>query len=266
MAKRAADSRFSDFLSKATEKISELPLVHISDGYHLPDILEPGIIKAAPCKVFNRDILYMFYGKPAYRTKHNGNSFLSCHLPCAFIFKPEIFSDKIKAVFPFDTGAFHNNLYSSFFHKSSLVSDFLLPPSIESAKRIVSTFYCSNNEYYCGSSRKNVEIPTLNFEVEGYHELSRAPAHPDANSKLTADERVSAIEIHFHDEIKLENHLLACVLPISFLDKKEINEQLLKLNPEIIRTYSPINRHSSEAIAGKIYEIVEEIYKLKGIL
>ncbi|MCQ4629397.1 hypothetical protein GB927_005070 [Shinella sp. CPCC 100929] len=266
MVKRSAESRFSDFLLHANEKIPELPLVHISDGYHLLDILQPGVIRATPCKVFDRDILYMFYGKPAYRTKHNGNAFLSCHLPCAFIFKTDNISERIKSVFPFDTGAFHNNFYKSFFHNSSLITDFLLPPSIESAKRVVSTFYCSNHEYYCGSSRKNVDIPLLNFEAEGYHELSRAPAHPDANSKFSPDERASAIEVHFHEDVDLADRLLGCVLPVTFLDDETVKENLDKLNPEIIKTYSTINKHTSEAIAGKLYEIVEEIYKAKGIV
>lgn len=265
MSKRSADNRFSEFLLNASDNIQDLPLIHISDGYHLLDILKPGVIRATPCKVFDRDILYMFYGKPAYRTKHNGNSFLSCHLPCAFIFKTEKLSEKIKSVFPFDTGAFHNNFYKNFFHPNSVISDFSLPPSIESARKVINSFYCSNYEYYCGSSRKNVDIPPMNFEAEGYHELSRVPSNPETASKFSPDERASAIEIHFHDDVTLAECLLGCVLPNSFLDHELVKSKLDELKPETIKTYSSIHKHTAEAISGKIYEIVEDIYRNKGI-
>jgi hypothetical protein len=259
----SAKTRFAEFISVESTSNLELPFVHITDGYHLPDILEPKCLKVTPCKVFGRDILYMFYGKPAYRTKHSGTNFLSCHLPCAFIFKPDVLSGKIRAVYPFDTGAFFANMYSAFFHQDSQIEDFMLPPSLTSIKQVVQKFYRSNEEYFHGGSRKNIDIPPMNFEAEGYLELSRAPSHPEANSRLRADERASAIEIHFHEDVSLKNSLEACVLPLSFLDNVAVKKSLEILNPDIIKTYTAIHKHSYEAIAGKIYEIVESIYRDK---
>ncbi|SCX32769.1 hypothetical protein DSM25558_5521 [Agrobacterium sp. DSM 25558] len=263
---REPRNKFADFLKDETLTYNHLPLVHISDGYNIEDILTPKALKATPCKIFGRDILYMFYGKPAYRTKHAGSNFLSCHLPCEFIFRPEIISNNIKAVYPFDTGAFQNQMYSAFFHPKSQVADFALPPSLSSVTQLVQKFYRSNEEYFHGGSRKNIDVPPLNFEVEGYLELSRAPSHPEDGSRLRADERASAVELHFYSDVDLKDALVGCVLPVSFLGDKGIQEALEYINPKIIKTYNTIHKHTYESIAGKIYEIVENIYKEENYL
>lgn len=258
--------RFKEFVENDIPNLSKLPFVHITDGYHLEDILKPKKLVATQCKVFSKEILYMFYGKPAYRTKHGGTNFLSCHLPCVFIFDPEKIETKIKGVYPFDTGAFKNGMYSSFFHQETQVEDFILSPNITAAQNVVQSFFQSNREYFEGRSRKNVEIPPMNFEVEGYIELSRSPSHPESNSRLRADERAFAVELQFHEDIDLKDSLLACILPTAFLDLKEISDSLNEINPDIIKTYSSIHKLSYEGLAGKIYEIVETIYSEKDII
>lgn len=184
----------------------------------------------------------MFYGKPAYRSKHSGSNFISCYLPCVFIFDPKKIQNQIKAVYPFDTGAFHNGYYKSYFHSRTKIEDFELSPSLEAAKQVVGRFYTTNKEYFQGGSRKNVPSSPTDFEVEGYVELSRAPAHPDARSILTADERASAIELHFYENVELKGALLACVIPETFLDVESIKTSLSKISPPIIRTYSTIHK------------------------
>ena len=259
-------TRFKDFVERASSGIPNLPFIHITDGYNLEDILQPKKLKALQCKVFSREILYMFYGKPAYRSKHGGSNFLTCHLPCVFIFNPEKLKDKISSVYPFDTGAFTGGYYSSFFHPKTRVDDFQLSPTVSAAQQVVQTFFQSNKEYFEGGSRKNVDLPPMNFEVEGYIELSRVPAHPEANSRIKLDERTSAVELHFHNDVDLTDSLIGCIIPSAFFDVKAIAELVNEINPEIIRSYTSIHKMTYEGIAGKIYEIVEDIYKEKGFL
>lgn len=263
---RKPRTRFADFISNEVATFPKLPFVHISDGYNIEDILKPRTLKATYCDIFGKRILYMFYGKPAYRTKHAGSNYLSCHLPCAFIFKPDVLQGKVKAVYPFDTGAFENHMYDAFFHPNSQVDDFALPPSISSAVQLIQKFYRSNEEYFHGGTRKNTDVPALNFEAEGYLELARAPSHPEAGSRLRADERASAVELHFHQSVSLKEALVGCVLPVSFLDDDVVKRSLELISPKVIKTYTAIHKHTYETLAGKIYEIVEGIYREEGYL
>jgi hypothetical protein len=72
--KRPASGRFNEFIRGQLPATGKLPLVHVSRGYDFDAILRGDFLTPQPCKVFNRKLIYLFYGRPAYRAK-DGNNF-----------------------------------------------------------------------------------------------------------------------------------------------------------------------------------------------
>jgi hypothetical protein len=169
--------------------------------------------------------------------------------------------------FPFDTGAFEREFYKNFFDSGSQAEDFLVDPKLESAQKIVGTFYVDNSEYFSGSSRKNVELPNRQFEAQGVFEMARYPSVPDSSSDGTKrDERSSAIELQVDQELDLAKALIAIVLPSPYLDDDDIKDAVGRWNPQRIESYQTLHNMSGEAWIGMIYQIVRSIYIDLGYL
>jgi hypothetical protein len=257
---RRAVGRLRKFISLQSATDGHLPLVHITRAYSFDEILQGDTLEPGDCEIFNEKLIYLFYGRPAYRAKEGNNARLEFEWPIVFVFDPEKLAF-IKRVFPFDTGAFAQKLYTEFFDKRSELSDFALEPSIESAKKFVATFYQSNNEYYQGGSKKNVEIPLRQFEAQGVHELARLPGLQGAR-----DERSSAIELQISQAISFKDALIAIVLPSPYLDDPEILSALNRWNVKEVHSYTTLHNMSGEAWVGEIYAIVYRLYKRLGFI
>jgi hypothetical protein len=241
--KRRAVGRLKSFIDAQTPAFGTLPLVH---------------------GVFKESLTYFFYGRPAYRAKEGNNARLEFEWPIVLVFDPGKIT-AIKRVFPFDTGAYAMGLYNTFFDKRSELCDFELSPSVDSACKVVGTYYINNDEYYTGLTRKNVELPLRVFEASGLLELSRLPG-VQASSSNTRDERSSAIELQVETPISLTDVLLAVILPTPYMDDAEIVEALTRWNVKNIRLYGTIHNTGGEAWVGQIYEIVRQLYRELGYL
>ncbi|MCB1478466.1 MAG: hypothetical protein KDJ62_06265 [Rhodobiaceae bacterium] len=257
-------TRFRDVICAESAKSKVLPLVHITDGYNLFDIIKPKKLTAYHCDVFDKNLIYMFYGKPAYRKRYFGTNKNSSMLPCVFIFDVNAIKDDVYAVYPFDTGAFDGGVYGDFFHRRMKLIDFSLNPNINSARQLVDYFYTSEIDYILGRSTKNLNIEAPNFEVESYYDLARHPTLFPDKSKINPDERGSAIEIQFNKDIEMKGKLLGCILPISFFENREIRETLDIIKPKYIKPYIVIENLHNMMLASTIYEKLCEILKEEG--
>src|SRR6266403_3124931 len=84
----------------------ELPLVHTSRCEHLPGIASSNTLEPHPCTIFQESLIYLFYGRPAYRSRvgiKGGEPIALC--PVCLVFKPRTISRSLHRVFPCDTGA-----------------------------------------------------------------------------------------------------------------------------------------------------------------
>jgi hypothetical protein len=261
-----SQSRLRTLLQEANDSGIELPLIHITDAYSFVSILAPKKLEPQDCKVFGENLTYLFYGRPAYRTKHSGDNFLTANLPVAMIFHPGILASMIKRVFPFDSGAFQLRLYGNFFHNRSQLSDFELDGDINSAKRLVAYFYRSNEEYFFGGSRKNVAIPSFNFEAEGIFELARTSSGLRNDGTFKPDLRSSSIELQVTNSIDITDALLGLIIPQIFLDTKDTKLYIDEIRPRYIETYTGIHNIGNESITGILFEKVHNIYKKEKII
>jgi hypothetical protein len=264
--KRRAAGRLRQFINQQTSAPGLLPLVHIARAYSFDDILDGDVLEPYDCDVFKEKLIYLFYGRPAYRAKDGNNARLEFEWPIVLVFDPEKIGE-IKRIFPFDTGAFSLRLYAEFFDKHSELSHFALEPVLESVSQVVGAFYQDNEEYYRGETRKNVDIPPRQFEAQGVHELARLPGVQGTQSRdRTRDERSSAIELQVSHAISFLDALIAVVLPAPYLGDKEIQDALQRWNVKEIHTYTTLHNMSGEAWVGAIYAIVHRLYQRLGYL
>lgn len=260
--------RFKKFVDTQVSTIDTLPLclpaTHATQAYRFDQFLNENQLNCTHCDVFSEELLYFFYGRPAYRAKEQNNVKLEYDWPIVMVFKPETLSD-ISAVYPFDTGAFHLGIYKNFFHKDSKLSDFLLPANLEYAQKFVASFYKNNDEYFRGDSRKSVEIPSRNFEAQGIHELARTPSSRISGvSSHIRDERSSTVELHSKNTVSLINTMIGIIIPEPYLNDKDVNDAIARWGVEVTQTYDPLHNVGTEAWAGQIYSLTKRIYEECG--
>lgn len=251
-----SNTRFNDFIKKHPSLEKILPLIHTTDGYSGRDIIDNKELCPDMCPVFNENLLYFFYGRPAYRVGDTKNATSQiCFMPVCFVLKPEAVSS-IKRIFPFDSGAFNRNMFEKYMHPKMKKEDFFLDISLDMASRVVSFFYGSNYKYYSGEVQQP-EIPCDQFEVESYYQLIA-----DKN-KTDHDDRCSTIELQTDNVTRIiKDNILLLVLPICFLDDKNVKQFITEWGVKYIgyKTYhGKVLEYMSE-----LRKIVEDFLKEKG--
>jgi hypothetical protein len=86
--KRQAKVRFNEYIQGQTPVSSFLPLTHIARAYAFDEMLSGNTLEPQPCDVFDEELIYLFYGRPAYRAKDGNNARLEFEWPIVFIFVP----------------------------------------------------------------------------------------------------------------------------------------------------------------------------------
>jgi hypothetical protein len=263
-------SRFEDAISGTRPASPLLPLLHTTDGYSFRSIIEKEKLEPRPCTVFREEeILYLFYGKPSFRphSKEQPNA-MPAFYPVSFIIRPGAI-ENVKRIFPFDSGAFENGLFDRFLyrrqcrgsnHQGMCLDDFEVTASLDSARKIVDTFFQTNQKYYDGQATSVPDVNDLNFELESYRQLIHH------NAKDYFDERCKSIEIQMVDSIKLNASTVdAVILPSIFLEDKTARERLTVDWKADIYTYNP-SRGNPDAYCRDIYVETRRHLMGKGLL
>jgi len=227
-------TQFVDEIEKyETNSLTAMPLIHTTSAFAFREILNNGYnLTPQPDSAFKGDkLLYFFYGKASYVQRQDYFSKLSPFFPVAYVINPKTQFD-IARVFPFDSGAFLHKIYENYIPEKLKIDSFSVDKGnadIHSASKIVKAFYKSNENYYRNNSRNDINIDSLNFEVESYFNMIKSlEAAP-------FDERSSTIEIQVKNEIHIPSSTLAIILPNTFLHSKELMKSASKLsNVELI--------------------------------
>ena len=231
-------NRFTQYVFNTTCLTKALPLMHTTDSYNFRKIIEVGKLEPGPCNVFSNDnLLYLFYGRPAYRVSPDDRvspdeikTSLKVFFPVCFVLKPDCIISA-KRVFPFDSGAFASGKYSQHFHNHMKLESFLVEPDpVNEGKiaipgtpiRIVSAFYGDNRTYYSGSIHGTAKGSPLDFEVECFSDLIQS------KSKTKYDDRRSSIEIQIDSDIILSpDTIRAVVIPMVYMEDTKIREIII---------------------------------------
>ncbi|GAA4334943.1 hypothetical protein [Flaviaesturariibacter amylovorans] len=195
-----------------------LPLFHCFEAIYIQRILDSMQLKPRLCNVYHEELLYLFYGKPSYKSA-NDNSNPGYLSPVCFMINWNAVPS-IKRALAFDSGAFDR--YDGFFHKSMGREEFQLNPNIDAIRKIIDFFYYSNTRYFKGQARQ--ELPPydqVHYQVEGYHSLITS------SRESTTDDRRATIEIQLDYPIDItSDNIDAIVLP-EHLDKSPTVRRIL---------------------------------------
>lgn len=216
-------SKFQEALISDVDDIISLPLLHTCDAFSFRSILDNGALMPQLCDVFSSDLLYTYYGIPSYRTNYGmATTNPALHMICIILNSEKL--DEIYKIYPFDSGAFEKLplMKETFFHPKNKILDFEVDNSLDGAKRVIKTFYETNENYVEQRPKATQRFNSLAFEAQNYQTLI---SHK-GNSIL--DDRASSIEIIFDKKIPLTKETVKqVIIPNSFKDD-EYNRDLIK--------------------------------------
>ncbi len=226
---RKKNEEFLKFIQAAKdfESLSPLSFIHTTDLFRLGEIEETGELRPQSVdKYFKDSVLYFFYGRPSYRVHPEiQKTRISSFAPICFIFKPSS-PIAMRRSYPFDSGAFIDGRMDMVMHRDFSVEDFEIEPNENGPKKIISTFYGSNQNYMgCfPSDGPNNELLAQNrlHRVEAYNEIIRFIRN-DGN-----DERVHSIEMQTTESVPLKGNIIAVVVPARFfndIQKKKLEDE-----------------------------------------
>lgn len=265
---RRQKARFREFIASLSSDGGDLPLVHTSSAYSFDEIAHANKLKPpGRCRHFGEELVYLYYGRPAYRTQASKSARLRFNYPFIFIFDPEKI-DTIRRIFPFDTGAFDDGLFDAFYDKTSKLDDFELGSQLENARRLSNGIYGSHRNYVKGVVEKNLEVPLSGFEAQGVIEQARLPPYlndgrPD---EVTLDERSSSIEVQVQGSIRIADAIIGLVLPQMYLSESYVVEAIDRWSPKVLRTYEVFEMHSPGSWMSLVYQQVVAAYEELGYL
>lgn len=243
-------------VAASTGLAEELPLVHTTQRKKLDELRATHQLSEPDCDVFKEPVVYLFYGRPAYRSllgRDPGSHFELC--PIGLVFRPGTVSAAIRRMFACDSGAVHLGLLEPHVLRTEL-QDLELDPAIESARRLVPFVYGTNRDYF--ATRVAAQVPPVfpTGEVaDRWHKLIQNP------TLTTCDDRMSAIEVQVMGPVSLKDSLLYVVLPSELLENSDVRTTIFdhwKCDPlpyDVYNAAPPIEYYSD------IRRVVREQYQ-----
>jgi hypothetical protein len=219
---RASDY-YKDFIRDSSNTISEsnllLPFYHTCRGETFRTIASSGSVAATHCKEFQENLLYLFYGRPAYRIAGEKTTLDLGQFPVCFILKRDSVRN-VKRIFPFDTGAFLANIlreYCGDFHTEAeamaALLEYELGADLNNLAKFIGLVYGDDDHYLTvAPAIKASDLKGMCFE------LSRILDMASARSRKEWDNRALTAEIQMMSSISFDGvGIEAVVLPTQFI-------------------------------------------------
>jgi len=168
-------------------------------------MVSSGFFMPSHCAVFEEDLLYLFYGRPAYRRAEYEQIRLTAKSPVVLVLSPGIVSSG-RRMFPFDSGAFEERYKKKWVHHGMKLADFELECPGDAPQRHVAAFFGTNWNYL----RQICADPPLpyvgEFEVEALMELLRDP------NAIEADDRRLALELQVGNPLPFDSQSVVAMV------------------------------------------------------
>lgn len=244
-------SVLSEYIANAElcPPVQLLPLMHSCECFDARNIIFADCLEATLCKVFKEKLLYFYYGKAAYPVgdKLELNRTDCQYAPVCFIV--DFKKVPIYKIYPFDSGAYDNELYKNFFHRRMNIKEFEIPSNIESIQKYITTFFGDNQQYIDGQA-----LP-LNDTGNPYIDALISLLAVRGGEKI--DERAHTIEVICNESLRLKDVVKCIVLPVNLLRDENISQYLKDNDIEYI-TYKVKPLVHPTKYYGVISEKVEE--------
>ncbi|CCV03511.1 hypothetical protein MESS2_1080011 [Mesorhizobium metallidurans STM 2683] len=248
----------SDFImSYAPATGSELHLVHCTSAGASIQILADRILSPTKCPVYGDHLLYLFYGRPAYKPGAGSAASGIVELaPVCLVLDPALLATAVRLL-PFDSGGFSR--YEPLLGPSLKLPEFELGNDPSAPLRLVRAFYETNANYYD-------QIPALEEKTLPLSRLTpRAYARLIADPSIRAmDDRCGTIEVQFSTTISLKSALRAIVGPNALFDDPEVKAALVDCPDAVALPYKTYGRSEPDNFAHALYERVETFLRDHG--
>ena len=227
--------RIATFIDSHTGQLPRpLPMTYVTRGRDLQPILLKKQLETRWCEWMEQELVYTFYGRPAYRPtipkQGDKNSRLQAHndtalMPVCFLLNMDKVAKPTRQ-HPFDTGVFLGGLLGEDFSLIAGMSeaelkarlpDFLLTNTPENPRRFVKAFFATNIEYFRGRPRKDNTIPFNGDDARYFYEMA------SKKGRSNVDDRKSTLEYQFDKPIPLTSQtVMAVFLPEARRDDQHI--------------------------------------------
>ena len=190
-------------------------LVHVTAVGAAREIIRAGQIETRFCQVFDRELVYFFALRPAYKLKGSQKKqSIIDFFPLVFLVSSEHMCSPFH-VYPFDTGAALEGVFDDGASPSFFLEDYQLDETLQAAVDHVSWAFGTPADYYNGKLKPNFArgIPTWDVGPLTFAKIAGL-ASVGSNRP---DRRASAIELAFDVHVPLGQVNFA-ILPHQFLE------------------------------------------------
>jgi hypothetical protein len=211
-----------------------MPLMHTTDTSKFRSIVKDQIIHKSHDDNFDEDLLYLYYGRPAYRVNDEEKAANNPgNLPFCLIIRPDSVGD-LKRIYPFDTGAFNKGAFNEYINDDlKNRNSFYLGNSLDIPPMVVNTFFGGNKEYYMGDFKRNLTVDFYDLEVQAYYDIIQ-----DTGASVYDDRRYT-IEIQTDHDLAINQGLdiIAVVLPSKGADNPQYQKVIIDVWKALIIPY-----------------------------
>jgi len=235
--RRRADSNFQRQLieySISTSIPKDLPLVHVTQGFSLYDIMSVGALVVRACDVFKRKLLYFFVFRPSYVKDATRETHQLSLAPVVFIIRPEAVPNPAH-VYPFDTGGAASGAFDASDPIIPL-EDYALESSHRAARGFIGWAFGDLASYFTGRLRTDLlkGIPEHRCVVTAYVDIARMGLEGHGKH----DKRASTVELSSSHNIDLKNNVMLTILPKCLIEKNPQVSGGLRDIATVVRTYN----------------------------
>lgn len=233
-----------------------LPMFHSCEGYLGIRVFKDGVLKVQKCKVFDKDLLYFFYGKPAYPVadKFSKKRTDDYYCPICFIANPEKVS--IYQVYPFDTGAFKAEKFSDFLPRGIELDNYLIDGDIKAIQSYISVMFDNNDNYIDGKCvQSEYDLAEINSLI---HMLN-------ANGAFDIDERANTVEVISSNNLDIKDVIECVIIPNSIMRERYVKDFITRHNIKY-KTYRFRTLTKPERYYEAIFQLaMEHISEREGL-
>lgn len=251
----SANSRFKKFLKSSVPASPILPAVHTTTVTAFSNIVETGKIELSVCKFYKQPLLYLFYGKPAYKIQGRKEAATKILGDAAVTFVLDIASlPSIYRSFALDTGAAFGSRYDELLPEGLSIEDFSLSNDYTDFARFVTCFFGNNREYYLGNPSHTNNPSPLDVVSTSMRDIAHSV------SSTNFDERACSCEIQLEDEISLSvADIITVVMPDRLFDDGEVRSALAAwgVKPVLYRMKRALPSERTEVIAERLGDLYE---------
>lgn len=244
-----------------------LPFFHTCRGEVFRKVIASRQLDATLCEEFEEELLYLFYGRPAYRVSGSETTRDLGRFPVCFIINASA-ATSIKRVFPFDTGAFLRSILKEycgcFANKNEAMSALLgyqLGSDLDILAKFIRTVYGDDNQYLqVAPVLRSEDLMGMCFELKRMLDMANAQSSKDWDNRAVTSE----IQIQASVDIG-SGSVDAVILPTQFISGDEPLQQFFYENDIQVLSYD-VARMKPENATELVDREARAYYAQNGII